>query len=71
MAASAPAKRIRGKVTAYNVATIAAVDDNLTRLTTSWAELLKVSPPTDKMRDDYRHDLDLLLEVRLRLQLQR
>ena len=66
---AASAKRVRGKVTAYNVATIAAVDENLTRLTVSWAELLKVSPPTDKMRDDYRHDVDLLLEARLRLQL--
>jgi hypothetical protein len=68
VAASAPATRIRGKVTAYNVATIAAIDENLTRLTTSWSELLKVSPPTDKMRDDYQHDLNLLLEKRLELQ---
>ena len=67
---AASAKRIHGKVTSYNVASIAAVDENLARLTTSWAALLKMSPPTDKMRDDYRHDLDLLLEARLRLQLQ-
>jgi hypothetical protein len=59
--------RLRGQIAVYNVATIAEVDRYLTRLTTSWAQLLKMSPPTDKMRGDYRHDVDLLLEARTQL----
>jgi hypothetical protein len=60
--------RLRGQIAVYNVATIAEVDRYLTRLVTSWDALLKMSPPTDKMRGDYRHDVDLLLEARLDLQ---
>lgn len=60
--------RLRGQIAVYNVATVAEVDRYLTRLTTSWAALLKMSPPTDKMRNDYAADVDLLLEARLRLQ---
>jgi hypothetical protein len=60
--------QIRGRIAAYQAGSIGQIDAHLTRLTLSWAALRKVSPPTEKMRDDYRNDVDLLLEARLRLQ---
>lgn len=68
MAAFAPATQICGRIAAYQAGTIAQVDAHLTRLTLSWAALRKASPPTDKMRDDYQADVDLLLDARARLQ---
>jgi len=60
----ATSNQIRGHITTYKANTLADIDEALHRLTVSWAELLKVSPPTDKMRGDYTHDVDLLLDAR-------
>lgn len=67
MATFAPANQIRGRIAAYKASSTADIDEALTRLTASWAALLKMSPPTDKMRGDYDHDVDLLLDARARL----
>lgn len=66
----APATRIRGRLNAYSCGTIDDIDAHLTRLIARWTELLTAAEPTAKMREDYTHDVDLLLERRTRLKVQ-
>lgn len=66
MARTAPTSRIRGRIQAYDCATLDAIDAHIAKLASSWASISE--PATDTMRADYWADVDLLLDKRAELQ---